>query len=530
MNQRTTTEFGIRPLTRRQFLTAAGGGSLALVLAGCGSAVRGSSTAGTAVSGGKPKRGGVAAVAQSNDISPPLLYSVNGANLGFSRLVYNTLTELDHKTLVPKPSLATSWTVSADRRTYTFQLRPGVKFHSGRPFGPQDVIANVRILQDPAHSSQLRQTAMVVSDMTASGANEVTLQLAHPINNLFDVLEVMFITDSETVPEALAGKAFNGTGPFVFKSFTPEVSTDLQRNPSYWKAGLPYLDGVTLPTIANADALVSSLKTKRTDISIAVQVQALPEFQHTPGYAVIQVDTNADSSYIGINTAVPPFDKKEVRQAIAYAIDRNRLFKQAFLDTGQMTDIPWPRNSPAYEAALVNHYEYNLKMAKSLLQQAGVGGFTTEIAVTYATDPDALTAQYNLQQIGIDAKIKTYLGGGAFFQHLAKGTFAGMWSSGHLFGNLHPATLVTAALPYNPLHNSSNYKDPTYAALAQQIWTLPPGTQLDAAYHSITQILLDEAFVLELNTGGDIYVTSSSFRNWGVNMFDYFDFDDAYLA
>jgi len=513
-------------LSRRGFLAGTAGGVVAVALNGCGR----SSVTGNAVRSSAPKHGGMAVITAGNDIAPPLIFSVNGNNLNFNRLVYNTLTDLDHRTLKPLPSLATKWTLSPDRRTYTLQLRDDVVYHSGRPFGPQDVIAAVGILKDPAHSTQFRRTAAVISDVSASGPHEVKLQLSHPINNLFDLFENMYITDHETVSEALAGKAFIGTGPFKFKSFTPQVATEVVKNPHYWKTGRPYLDGVKLMTIANANAVVSSLKSRQTNITMAVATSALPEFDHNPSFRVTQVDTNADSSFIGINTAVPPLNKKEVRQAIAYALDRTQMFKQAFRGTGQNTDLSWPQNSPAYQPDLVTHYEQNLQKARSLLQQAGVGGFQTEIAESFQNDPVALIAQANLRQIGIDAKIRTYVGGAQFFQKLVAGTFAGMFSNGHLFGNLQPSTLLNSALPYNAAHNSSNFNDPTYKELAQQIWSLPPGPQLQSAYRAITTLLLDEAFVLEINTGGDNYVTSNNFQGWKVNMFDYMNLDDAYLG
>ena len=515
--------------TRRQLLVRAGMGGVTLagadLLMSCASAVNGGKSSKTPT----PKAGGVAMVAIGADILPADVFSVNGQNITFTRMVFNTLTELDHKTLQPKPSLATSWDVSADGLTHTFQLRTDVKFHSARPFGPDDVIFAITNLQNPDRGSQLLRTAAVVTDMSASGANAVKLHLAHPVSNLFDLLETMYIIDKESLPDLLDGKNAVGTGPFKWQSWTPGTSLQLVKNTSYWKPNRPYLDGVTLLTIADPTALTDSIKTKQTNFSSNVGNAGLTELSKLPGYFVSTVDTFADDSYLGINTANPPFDKKEVRQAVGWALDRKRLLTQAFRNQCCDTAIPWPQQSPAYDASLANLYHHDLGKAKSLLNQAGVGPFTTEIAINVPNDPVAQIVQFNLSQIGITANPKLYAGG-SFFGTLRAGKFPGLWSSGHLFANMHPATLLTAALPFNSLHNSSNFHDPTYQQLVQQAWVATSDAELKTAYRAITKLLADEAFVLELNAGGDIYAGTDSFNGWTVNMYDYTNFDEAFLA
>ena len=523
------TELAQRGVSRRRLLELAGG-AIAVAAMPSPAFARGLEHAATP----KPKRGGIAVVGKAADVVPSTVFSVNGQNIEMNRLIYNTLTELDHKTLQPKPALATAWTISEGGRVYTLELRNDVKFHDGRPFGPQDVIDNIKLRKDPARGSQLRNTASVIQDMHASG-NRLRLGLSLPILNLFDLFETMYIVDARTLPDILSGKNLNGTGPFMWQSWTPNASLKLTKNPHYWKKGLPYLDGVNLQVYGDAQALVAGIKTQESHITLNLDSPQIAEFLTDPNFFVKAVDTNADCNYIGINVASPPLDKAAVRQAIGWAIDRTALYKNAFgaafgskFPAGVMQSIPWPKHSPAYDAKLAQHYTYNPARAKALLASAGVGPFATEIAVPNANNAVAQIVQSNLKDVGITAKIQQYTGA-QFFQKLQSASFPGLWTSGHLFANLHPATLVTSALPFNSVRNASNFNNPTYNALVQKIWTTTNPKELKTAYRNITNLLLASAFVLELNVFGDVYV-GSKLTDWGVNMFDYLDFDAAFLA
>lgn len=103
------------------------------------------------------------------------------------------MTQYDHKTLSPKPSLAESWTQTSDGKSITLKLRKGVTFHSGRAFTSADVRFALENLTKDTTASQLNHVALAVSKITEVDAHTITLDLAHPVSNLFDLFDLFEI-------------------------------------------------------------------------------------------------------------------------------------------------------------------------------------------------------------------------------------------------------------------------------------------------------------------------------------------------
>ncbi|MFD6620155.1 ABC transporter substrate-binding protein, partial [Streptomyces albidoflavus] len=163
--------------TRRTTLRAAGGGAvlLGLGLAGCRSAVSEASGEADGAAPATPRRGGTLTIAVNADFTPALLFTQTGQSLQ-NRLIYNTLTRYDDA-LKPQPELATSWTYARDGRSITLRLRDDVRFHDGRKFTADDVVAAVRNLQNPVRAAQLRATAETVTGFDKRGDHELVLRL-----------------------------------------------------------------------------------------------------------------------------------------------------------------------------------------------------------------------------------------------------------------------------------------------------------------------------------------------------------------
>ncbi|MDQ6900520.1 MAG: ABC transporter substrate-binding protein [Candidatus Dormibacteraeota bacterium] len=509
----------------RRWVVKAGAAGTLFLLTGCTSAAN----SGAGTSSG-PKKGGTLHMAQVPDIIPSGLFGQNFPNTAVGRLVYNTLTEYDHKTLKPNPSLATSWQLAGDGTSLTLELRKDVKFHSGRPFGPDDVIFSIQNIQDPKRASQLRSTAAVITDASGSGST-VKLRLSHAASNLFDLFEIMFIVDKDTLPDMLSGKNLNGTGPFVWKQWNPGDSVALSKNPNYWKSGRPYLDGVELRIIPQAQSLLSSLQAQQTELALGLAPKDYVGLKNNPAFTTQVADTGDAAYYVGCNVKVPPFDRKEVRQAVAYAVDKERILKEVFSGVGNVTSIPWPKSSPAYTDAAATHYSYNPNKAKQILQSAGLTNVQAQLAFNSGSpplSPMAQIVQFNLQQIGITTQTVSY-DAAQFIQKLQAGTLPGLWVNVHGFSQLHPATLIVSAFPFNAAKNASNLNDPVYVDLANQAFRASEGSA-KAVYQKVTDYLLDQQFVIDSVISPGTFVSVNKFKNFTYNMFDYLDFDEAYLA
>ncbi len=508
-------------VTRRHFLMGVAGAASSL--AACQSAVR-SATAPNGL-----RKGGIALVGVPSDVVPRTLFSVNGPAYAYARLFYNTLTELDHTTLRPIPALATSWELSKDSLEMSLQLRKDVIFHSGRPFGADDVIAAIKNVQDAARGSQLRSAALAISDLSASGTNTVRLRFAHPLSNIFDLFEVMWIADKDSIADTIAGKSFNGTGPFKLKSNVPGQSMIVSKNTSYWKSGRPYLDGVEVRVLPQAQAIVAALLAGQLHFTEKLIPSDVGSLRSNSSFVLAEADNHATNVYLGCNLAVPPMDNRLVRQAVAFGVNREAILKQ--MGNGSATSIPWSKNSPAFDTKAAAHYAYNPQRAKELLKEAGVSNPSIEVGVAAEARFTAVAeiVQFNLQEAGFNAKLRGF-DVTDFFQRIQTGRTTATWVSGHNFSNLHPATLVTAALPYNAQRNSSNFKDAAYAELANNVWTSVSEADLKGSYKAITDYLVDQQFVVELINQGSFFVRSSQFNDVRSDMFGYVKYDDAFLT
>ncbi|MEU6061216.1 ABC transporter substrate-binding protein [Streptomyces sp. NPDC047097] len=518
-------------VTRRATLRAAGAGTalLGLGLAGCRSAV---SSEGDPVPAGdaKPRRGGTLRIAIGNDFTPALLFAQSAQSLQ-QGLLFNTLTRYDDR-LRPQPELAVSWTYPKDGRSITLKLREGVAFHDGRPFTADDVIFAAQNLKNPVRAAQLRATAAAITGFEKHGDHELTLRLAHPVANLFDLFEFMIITDRHTVADAVAGRKLNGTGPFRFVKWSPGTGLDLVRNDRYWRTGRPYLDAVELRVAGQADALVSSLRTGQSQLSFDVPGKSMALVRSTPSLKITDYSTGAGAYYVGVNTTVKPLDDKAVRQAIAWAVDRDRLLAQSLGGYGLASAAPWPRSSPAFTEAGRTHYRHDPAKARELLRSAGHRSLKLPLlhSATPGDTSIAEAVQYDLAQVGIDVTLEPTDPATAQ-KKLISQSMPALWTLSHGFAQVHPSTLAVSAYPFNEAKNTSRFRSGTYTRIVKEAWTTPDdGPAGRARYARITEILLDEAFIIDLVVRGQVQVASERLRGVSLNKFSQARLDDAYLV
>ncbi|MGW4891827.1 ABC transporter substrate-binding protein [Kitasatospora sp. NPDC004240] len=519
-------------LSRRNLLRGGLAGVGLLSLAACRSAA---DTAGTAADGAgasaTPRRGGVLQVSAGIDVTPSLLFAVS-ANTLVQRLVFNTLTRYDDR-LRPQPELATSWQLAADGLSITLKLREDVRFHSGRRFTADDVVFAVKNLQNPARSAQLRATAAAVTDFRKNGDHELTLVLAHPVSNLFDLFEFMIIPDAATVEEAVAGTKLIGTGPFTFTERKPGTSISLARNDAYWNPGRPYLDGVEIRIIPQAEAHLSALRTGQSQLAYDLRGKDVATLKNDPQFRIAEYATGSGAYYIGADLTAEHVSDKRVRQAIAWAVDRERLVQQALGGYGQVSATPWPRSSPAWTEAGATHYRHDPAKARELLKQAGLTGITLPFGHSNTPGGTAIAQilQYDLKQVGIETVLQP-TDSATMQKQLISQTMPALWTLSHGFAQLNPATLAVSAYPFNEARNSSHFSSPAYTDIVQRAWKRPDADSAEAKalYQRITDVLLDEEFVIDLAIGGLVEVAGAKVRGATLNKFGYLTLDDAYLT
>ncbi|HEY7343299.1 MAG TPA: ABC transporter substrate-binding protein, partial [Ktedonobacterales bacterium] len=281
-------------MTRRAFLAhAAALGTVGLALSSCTVPIapRATQTA---------KGGGTLRVGRLEDISlngvPHLLAP---ANFQLSNLVYDTLIVYDRQ-LVPQPRLATGWTWSPDYRQLSLQLRPGVKFHTGRAFTSEDAKFNLERLRDPAVGSQFRGYANAM-DISATAPDKLVISYEQPIRSSFDAITLTFMADPQTIDQSRTGQNFVGTGPFVFEEWVQGDHLHVRRNAEYWQPGKPSLDRVELRVFQDQQQALVALESGAIDWMVGVAAADARRLQSDPGYQVLQNAAGSSYLYLGLD-------------------------------------------------------------------------------------------------------------------------------------------------------------------------------------------------------------------------------------
>ena len=230
------------------------------------------------------------------------------------------------------PKLALSWTHSDDYKTWTFKLRPGVKFHDGTPFNAQAVKENFDRQKDPANKCRCAFYIAYVNNVQAPDELTVVYNLNDPQVNQPALMTIQSSNNAVHSPTAwkTKGDDYNrnpvGTGPYILKSWTAGDRMVLEKNPDYWNKGHPYLDRIMLKPLPDAQSRFASLQSGEADIVWDDEYSAdnIAQAQKDPK---MKVHTYAGSGaqVYAFNTKVAPFDDVRVRQALVMALDRKKM-------------------------------------------------------------------------------------------------------------------------------------------------------------------------------------------------------------
>ena len=322
--------------------------------------------------------------------------------------VYETLVTTD-ETLAPLPGLAESWEVSDDGISYTFALRQGVTFHNGRAFVADDVKYSYERILDPATASPVVDELSSIDTIEVVDDATVKINLKAADSSFLAKLMggSIAIVPKEVVEEnGDLMQVMVGTGPFKFAEYVPNTEVTLERNAEYWDAPLPYLDGLFIQVIPDNTARTTALVQGTVDIIEYAPVQDLTIFEDDESIDVTGKE-NTNIRYMGVNVTREPFDKIEVRQAMAMVIDRQPIVDAAVFGAGTPTNVIFP---PTYWAGIESEIPpVDIEGAKALLEKAGVGdGFSCKIQ-SWAQYPflsnAAIVIQEQLRQIGIEAEV-----------------------------------------------------------------------------------------------------------------------------
>jgi 4-phytase/acid phosphatase/peptide/nickel transport system substrate-binding protein len=325
------------------------------------------------------KQGGSITVGLEFDIPgfDPLKVGVfDTAVLTAAAAIFDTLTYLDDKGEA-QPKLAQSWAHSDDYKTWTFKLRPGVKFHDGTPFNAEAVKANFDRQKDPANKCRCAFYIAYIHDVQLPDELTVVYNLNDPVVNLPALLTIPSSNNAVQSPTAwkTKGDDYNrnpvGTGPYVLKSWASGDRMVLEKNPDYWNKGRPYLDRLVLKPLPDAQSRFASLQSGEADIvwDDEYDPDNIQKAQKDPKLTV-HTYVGSGAQVYAFNTKVAPFDDVRVRQALVMAIDRKKMSQAITNGLSRPASNPYGEGSWVKckdDGALPNDVE----KAKALIKEYG---------------------------------------------------------------------------------------------------------------------------------------------------------------
>ena len=430
-------------------------------------------------------------------------------NILFNKTLYSALIKYDLDGVTPVPDLAESWS-SPDAKVWTFKLRRDVKWHDGRPFTAEDVKFTFDAMLDPKVNKTNIGTLVTLKRTDVVDPYTVRLTFDEPLASLPVGLGwLIFILPKHL----LAGTDLNkpteflknpiGTGPFKFAEFVAGSHTTVVPNPDYFGEKAK-IDAVIFKQIPDLNTQVAQVLTGELDIAFP-EVQQLDALKNAANIE-IKYMTPIQYFFIGLNNRNPLFADKRVRQALAYAVDRQAILEsvvqgKAILATGPIHPaIKWAYNPE------VKKYPYDANKAKELLAEAGwkpgAGGVLNKDGKPFSftitsTSGNATRQQINvaLQQfyrrVGVETKLE-FLEPNLFDQKF----FAFQFDCMMHFSQLFPDPDLINYFGTGKRNNYFGYSNPEVDKLLEQGRATTDQQKRAAAYKKFQEIVAEDVPVV----------------------------------
>jgi peptide/nickel transport system substrate-binding protein len=371
-------------ISRRDFLSTALALGATLPLA--------TSLAGKAALAAGPKKGGRIrlglGLGSTTDTLDPATYNdtyMQVVGFGFR----NCLTEVSNDDeLIPE--LAESWEASDDATQWTFKLRQGVEFHSGKTLDAEDVIVSVQHHRSEVSKSPAKGILEPIAEIKKDGNDTVIFTLNEGNADFPFLLSDYHIGICPAKDGAMDWQSGDGTGSYTLDAFEPGVRSYLKRNPNAWKEDQAFFDEAEVLSIIDVNARTSALTTDEVDVIDRVDLKTADRLARAPGVRLEETEGTLHYVY-SMMCDRAPFDNPDVRLALKYAIDREELLQKLLYGHGYVGNDHPIGKSNRYYAHDLPQRPYDPDKARFHLKKAGLDSLTVplsaaETAFAGATD------------------------------------------------------------------------------------------------------------------------------------------------
>lgn len=319
-------------------------------------------------------------------------------------LIYSGLIRVT-PTLDYEPDIAEKWE-TPDDKTIVFHLNPNAKFHNGQPVKAADVKWTYESTMSPQLVTPKKSGYAAVDHIEAPDDHTIIFKLKEPNPGIFDNLN-LGIVPTGADPNVYKTKPI-GAGAYKVVEYRPDDRVELEAF-DQWHLGAPNIKHITIRIIPDATTRVLELERGSVNIEVnAIPFENVGKFEKNPDFKVVKTPGSV-YQYIAFNLKDPIFAKKEVRQAIACAIDRNKIISDIQRGFAVPTDSIFPKGHWA-RAENLPTFDYNPARAKELLKKAGYPNgfsFTFKTSTDAEANSRAQVIQQMLKQVGINMSIQS---------------------------------------------------------------------------------------------------------------------------
>jgi len=514
-----------RVLSRRQFLelsALAAAGAASFSVAGGQAAIAAPHFAqGATPPAAAARTGGVFNYAEAGDFEDFNPWGFSAVNTGIYNQVFSRLlwTDADGET---HPDIAETWQLAPDGLSLTLKMRQNVKWHDGKECTAEDFVAMYGYLQDPALAEysgvdKIKGLFAPISEVRAVDPYTLALVFSTPVPYVTDLLDYWFAIriDDTSDPEMLQTLPI-GTGPFTLAEWEPSQFVRLPRFADFYQENVPSIDEMMFRKLERAETLAPNLESGEiSGIQLSSPAEVGP-LQEDGGYTVEIVSASGSIFNLIVNVKKPPFDQKEVRQALSYSLNREGMAQTAYFGVSEPIASPFfSPSSLAYREDLVLAHPYDLEKAASMLEAAGVGDLNMTINVTPVWPQMKLFSliwQADLQQIGVNLTVN----------EVEAAQFYDIGGAPDLLGNdIHPWVVgrttrdpavffATQTIYRGGADNRFGYVNEELETLVAQGATEVDQEKRRGIYQRLNEIVVDASHIIQIATDPRIWVFANS--------------------
>ena len=459
-------------------------------------------------------------LAEPVTMDPPQITDLNSTRV--IKRMFEGLTAQELGTYKIVPGLAQSWDISRDGLTYTFKLRPNVKFHDGTPLTAEAVrFCFERQMNDkgPYYATgtypYVKGFLGNVAGVEVIDPLTVQIKLKSPLTPFLQYLahHSLYIYSPEALKKYGKDIVKNpvGTGPFKLETWEPGVKVVLARNDQYW-GGAPKIRQAIYVPIIEAQARLAAVKTGEIDLTMDVPPDSLAELRKDPDIVVAETNSSA-VWYVTLNTRHPILKDKRVRQALNYAVNKDAIIRDILKSTAIVARGPLSPVYGAYYEETLRAYPYDLEKARALLKEAGhPNGFELTFMVPESGSgmqspvEMATVIQANLGQIGVRAKIQTMEWGAYLKKYLEAPDMAEMSWNPSIGDPDHMMYMLLSSDRFPPAFNAGFFQNDKVDELLRKGRTTIDEKARIPLYREAQKLVVEEAPWIFVDHGKQVIV------------------------